>query len=167
MSVTFSKPANRLARRVGKIGIGRDEAVARALSNVESVREETLAKIDEHIESLTQVMAADKPPNPSVLQEGYKASNSIAGTAGVFGYEGLGQAAYSLCDLICHFERTGTWNKAAVKAHLNAMDVLRRRPPEVDNEESLQLVRSLGAMTEHMQRTAARALAGDPSADQN
>lgn len=151
MEAKFSKPTNRLAWRVGDKGLSRAEAVSQAEKNLKSISHAGLAVLDENLDQLECLFAAAQPRPETALQDMYATSNAIAGVAGVFDLANLGRAAYSLCDLLAGFETSGAFNASAVRAHLDALRVLRRLPPNA-RAEAGALLANLTQLVKHMEQ---------------
>ncbi len=133
-------PVRRLNRvfRLSKLitepgGIRVTDAVAAATQNLESVRQTCLDKVDRCLNEIEALHAeAGRKASPEVRDEIYRLANQIHGLAGVFGLAPLGEAAFSLCELIDRLQHAGAWRWDAVEVHLNALRLL-RRPEHVDD----------------------------------
>ncbi|RAK59454.1 hypothetical protein DJ021_06365 [Phenylobacterium hankyongense] len=121
------KYQNRLAKAVGsRTGMTAQEAIPAAQARVELVREPTLAEIDAalgEIYGLSEPLKAEH--DRAGLRRMYDAANLIVATAGVFGLEELGQAAWSLCELASRFEATGRFSWAMIAVHIDGLRLLR------------------------------------------
>lgn len=121
------KYVNRLAKALTKhSGLTQSEAIKAADGRLVQLRENTLNEIDQtvcHILDLArQVTSLDDPR----VQEIYGAANRIIAMAGVFEKTELGEAAYSLCELITRFRNHGKWSAAMVAVHVDALQVMRQ-----------------------------------------
>ena len=135
MTVITRRPENRLAKVVWLPG---GKTIAQALddaqANLDEIRGESLdllkAKLDE-IQALGQQSAAS--PQASDLQALYVLSGEVLDIAGLFGLPELGQAAFSLCELIDRLKSRKAWNWPAVQVHLHGLLILAdpdKTPPE-------------------------------------
>jgi len=118
---------NPLARMVrGAGGVRFEEAVAQAHANLDSIREDCIAAVDTDIARLDLLLdRAMHRPDPVALSEAYQRSNAIAGVAGSCGMAELGEAAFSLCELLDRIMHSEGWNAQAAAVHLNAIKLLR------------------------------------------
>jgi hypothetical protein len=126
MTARTFKYVNRLAQALSKRhGLTLAEAVKAADTRLEDLRERTLAEIDgavHEIQTLAQDIRAVDDPR---VQQIYGAANRIVAVAGVFDRAELGQAAYSLCELITRFRASGRWSAPMVAVHVDALQVMR------------------------------------------
>ncbi len=117
-------PLTRMIRSSG--GVRLDEAVARAEANLETIRQDCIAAIDTDIARLERLLdKVVQRPETTVLVDAYQRSNAVAGVAGSCGMAELGEAAFSLCDLLDRLRTAGGWNADAVAVHLNTIRLLR------------------------------------------
>ncbi len=126
----MKKPLPPHSRRLAQLvlrpgGITASEAVAAAELKLEGLRDRGLSEIAATI-SRMQALAFAIPPNCPKQQgnELYVLSNSLVGIAGVFGKDGLGSMALSLCTLIERLLLAQRWDKPAVALHLDSMRLL-------------------------------------------
>jgi hypothetical protein len=121
------KYENRLAKAVGtRSGLTAEEAIPAAQARVELVREPTLAQIDAALQEVYALAEALKAaPDAARLRRMYEAANLIVATAGVFELGELGQAAWSLCELITRFEATNRFSPAMVAVYTDGLRLLR------------------------------------------
>lgn len=127
MTAKTFKYENRLAKALNyKTGLTLKEAVTAADGRLVELRERTLDEIDHtvcHILELAkQVTRLDDPR----VQEIYVSANRIIAMAGVFERTELGEAAYSLCELITRFRSANRWSTAMVAVHVDALQVMRQ-----------------------------------------
>lgn len=136
MTVTKRKFENRLAKLI-KLPGGKtvEEAMADAEANLESIRDKVLSAMDKKIQKLLDSATAVKAdPSPEALTECYNISNEIFGLATTFGKAQMGEAAYSLCELIDRSKEAGKWSNPAFEAHMNALRLLRFDETDEDRE---------------------------------
>ncbi len=128
----------RLARLMAEPGgIRMVDAVAQANQNLEQVRDDCLNTVDRHLGEIERLhgQAADAP-SVELREEIYRLANEIHGLAGVFGLRELGEAAFSLCELIDRLQVSHGWRSDAVDVHLSALRLL-RRPEHLDHPETV------------------------------
>ena len=131
------RTANRLAQAIsapGGVTIG--EALSRAASGVEEVREECLAALDAKIAEIDSVTAkhAFKASASQTLRV-YALANEILNEAGVFGLTELSEAGRSLCELTSNWSDGGI-DFEPVRVHVSAMKSLRR--PDIAGAPALR-----------------------------
>jgi hypothetical protein len=123
------KYENRLAKSVSaKGGMTAAEALKSANAAVELVREPTLTAIDENLQEIYGLTAALKGISEfheDALRKMYGCSNRVVAMAGVFGLAELGQAAYSLCELISRFQTHERFQWQLVQVHIDGLRLLR------------------------------------------
>ncbi len=113
------------------------EAVAQAAQNLERVRDDCLDSIDRHLGEIERLCEqAGRTPSSELKDEIYRSANEIHGMAGVFGLHELGEAAFSLCELIDRLQASHGWRSDAVAVHLSALRLL-RRPERLDHPETV------------------------------
>jgi hypothetical protein len=136
------KYENRLAKTMVKQGgMTSTAAVAAAVERVEQVRLPTLADIDATLgliyENGPRIKGGGNDP---FLAAVYSDANHIVAIAAVFDLPALGEAAYSLCELISRFQAGGNFNAGMVAVHLDGLRMLRRPTGQADR------VRILGGL---------------------
>lgn len=135
MTVITRRPENRLAKVVWKPG---GKTIAQALedaqANLDEIRGESLnllrAKLEE-IQSLGR--KTEKAPKAADLETLYALSGEVLDIAGLFGLPELGQAAFSLCELLDRLKSRKAWNWPAVQVHLHGLLILAdpdKTPPD-------------------------------------
>jgi len=122
-------PENRLAKAISFAGgVTMAEALKRAEANVQVVRADCMAALDQKIAQIeTLTSAAAFSSADADIRAVYALSNEILNEAGVFGLSELSEAGRSLCEL------TGAWRAGAppldlraIAVHVAAMKSLRR-----------------------------------------
>jgi hypothetical protein len=135
MTVITRRPENRLAKVVFMPG-GKTiaQALDDALANLDEIRAESLellrAKLEE-IQALGRKSA--KEPKAADLATLYALSGEVLDIAGLFGLPELGQAAFSLCELLDRLKSRKAWNWPAVEVHLHGLLILAdpdKTPPD-------------------------------------
>ena len=123
------KYENRLAKSVvSSGGLSATEALKRAEAAVEQVREPTLAEIDASLKEIyglgDDLQGADTA-GEEALQRMYACANRVVAMGGVFGLGELGQAAYSLCELVSRFQTLDRFHWNMIRVHLDGLKLLR------------------------------------------
>ena len=123
------KYENRLSKSVvSRGGMSAAEALSRAQAAVEQVREPTLAEIDASLKEIyglgAELQGAEAAGEES-LQRMYACANRVVAMGGVFGLGELGQAAYSLCELVSRFQTLDRFNWSMIRVHLDGLKLLR------------------------------------------
>ncbi len=128
------KVKNRLAQIVRVPG-GKTvaEAVRKADSRIETLRESTVASFQDQVARLSQQAEVGRAQPDTALKALYRTANDIFSLAGVFGYHGLGEAAYGLCDLAQRYGEEGPVNWPAIDVHIDGIRLL--ASPDCDNVE--------------------------------
>ena len=125
--VTRQLRENRLAKLTAPGGMTEVEAAAAATANLEAIRDECVAQLDRDFELLKRAAADPHARNVPLLQrEIYAHANAIAAIGGACGLGEMGEAAFSLCELVDRQIIRGAWSDRAVAVHLDAMGLLRR-----------------------------------------
>lgn len=122
-------------------------ALKDAKRNLDMIRRECVAEIDVKLGVIQQKFGqADAKPSDADLEELYRLSNDVVGMAGVFEMMELGEAAFSLCELIDRLKAPDQWDWPAVEVHLNGLRLLRRATPGApENQDVLKGLRKLTA----------------------
>jgi len=138
------KYENRLAKVVsGKGGMSAAEAIRGATAAVELVRDPTIAQIDANLQEIYTLADQLKAgPDEAALQRMYICSNQVVATAGVFDLADLGQAAYSLCELVSRFQTLDRFQWQLIQVHTDGLRLL-RTPGEHDPEHRAAVLEGL------------------------
>lgn len=132
------KYANRLAKVVGPKGLTPEQAVAAAEERLEVVKDRSLEEIDRCIAEIAALAPqVDDPDGPGAAKL-YAEGNRVIAIAGVFALDELGEAAYSLCELITRFRAAGMWNAAMVAVHVDALVVMREQGVSAEHRRALR-----------------------------
>ena len=106
-------------------GITMNEAVAAAEQRLDGLRERGLSEMAATMDRMRMTASGVRPgADDRQGRELYTLSNSLVGVAGVFGKDGVGEIALSLCTLIERLLLAGQWDAAAVRLHLDSMRLL-------------------------------------------
>lgn len=122
-------------------------ALKDAKRNLEKIRLECIAEIDAKLALIQQRFGqAQDRPEDIEMDELYRFSNDIVGMAGLFDMVELGEAAFSLCELLDRLKGADQWDWPAVEVHLSALTLLRRATPgATENQDVLRGLRKLTA----------------------
>lgn len=127
MTAKTFKYENRLAKALNyKTGLTLKEAVTAADGRLVELRVRTLDEIDATVAQISAMAQDIKRLDDPRVQDIYSAANRIIAIAGVFERSEMGEAAYSLCDLITRFRASDRWSSAMVAVHVDALQVMRQ-----------------------------------------
>ncbi len=144
-AATFIAWENRLAKMVrepGGLRIG--QALEQAETNLDAIREASLQAMDAQIDELDRLCAeGGRKPADAIKDQMYDLANDVLAVAGAFELGELGQAAFSLCELVDRLRTRGQWNQAAVEVHLSAFRLLRNQEAGADHSSVIQGLRGL------------------------
>ena len=135
MTVITRRPDNRLAKVVWRPG---GKTIAQALddaqANLDEIRGESLDLLRAKLEEI-QVLGkrSEKDPKAADIETLYALSGEVLDIAGLFGLPELGQAAFSLCELLDRLRSRKAWNWPAVQVHLHGLLILAdpdKTPPD-------------------------------------
>jgi len=126
MTVITRRPENRLAKAVFQPG---GKTMAQALDDAQAGLEEIRgASLDILRTKLEEIQALGRKSEvnagPEEIKTLYALSSEVIDIAGLFGLPELGQAAYSLCELLDRLGSRQIWNWPAVQVHLHGLLVL-------------------------------------------
>jgi hypothetical protein len=144
-TVTRQFRQNPLTKLVlGHGGLTKAAAVTAADANLETIHDECVAEVDRDFDLLRRSAAApDIKSAVGTQREIYAHANSIAGIAGCCGLGEMGEAAFSLCELVDRQIAAGAWNDDAVSVHINAMSLLRGLDVSLTTENSRSMLDGL------------------------
>ncbi|MGZ5983546.1 MAG: chemotaxis protein CheE, partial [Caulobacteraceae bacterium] len=120
MTVITRRPENRLAKVVFLPG-GKTiaQALEEAQANLDDIRAESLDLLRAKLEEIQAIgRKAKTAPVAADLATLYALSGEVLDIAGLFGLPELGQAAFSLCELLDRLKSRKVWNWPAVQVHL-------------------------------------------------
>jgi hypothetical protein len=122
-------------------------ALKDAKLNLEKLRLECVIEIDAKLGQIQQRLGqAKERPAEAEIDEFYRLSNDIVGLAGVFDMTELGEAAFSLCDLLDRLKDADQWDGPAVEVHVSSLALLRHAKPDApENQSVLKGLRKLTA----------------------
>ncbi|MBI1686906.1 chemotaxis protein CheE [Caulobacter hibisci] len=127
MTVRKFRPPNRLAAMIkDRGGILAKDAIAAAEANVETLRDSSLAALDEALEGIEARFGATAPGRAGEdFETLYTMTLKIIDVAGFAADAGVDEAAVSLCALVDGCADAGVWRWDAVDVHLSALRLLR------------------------------------------
>lgn len=142
MSVTIIRRVSNLSKMIGESG-GRTvmAALRGAETETASLREEGRALLREAIGALEAVLA--RPPGEAWLNEIYAASAAVIDVCPP-DLQGLGKAAWSLCDLTDRQRRTGRAEVPPIAVHVAAIRTLSQ--DDLDARTAAPLLMGLEAL---------------------
>lgn len=138
-------PTNRLTALIREPG-GKaiKAALEEAQAAIEQYRPEVIGDIDARILELER-LAADPTPSIVAREEVYRAASAILEHAGLFGLRPVGEAAYSLCELVDRLANRAAWDAPAVSVHVGSIRLLRELGEDQELQRA-QLLRGLHAV---------------------
>ena len=103
------------------------QLLARAEKNLLTIRDNLVEALDRHLAVMEDTRAAvgAGPADGPHLEMLYKCAGDIVTVAAACGFEALGRAAYSLCELTDQMREQGYWDPAGLDVHLSALRLLR------------------------------------------
>jgi hypothetical protein len=127
MSVVITRrPDNRLSKLIWAPG-GKtaEKALEDAAAALDEVRAETLDRLRAKLADI-QTLGRTLEASASLrdIRALYGLSSEVLDIAGVYGMPELGQAAYSLCELLDNLGARKVWNWPAVQVHLDGLLLL-------------------------------------------
>jgi hypothetical protein len=144
-SAVFIPWENKLAtimRQPG--GVRVEEAMERAVKNLEMAKPICLEDMDRQLAELEQICGeAGRHPDDEIKHRIYDVSNDVVAVAGTFGLSELGQAAFCLCEPVDRLRAIGLWNQAAVEVHLSACRLLRHAEDGLDRSSVIEGLKKL------------------------
>ena len=149
--VTRQFRENRLAKLVlAPGGMTQAAAAAAAEANLETIHDECIAEVDRDFDLLKR-SAVDPRVGDDVMTQRmiYAHANTIAGIAGCCGLGEMGEAAFSLCELVDRQIASGGWNPLAVSVHVDAMNLLRGGDNELTPEGRKAILAGLRSVALH------------------
>ena len=150
MRVPWENRLSKIVRDPG--GVRVVDALAQADKNLESIRGDCIAAVDEHLTEIARIHR-ESGDQPTVEQKTqiYQLGNDIYGMAGLFGLNQLGEAAFSLCELIDRLGQRSRWSLEAIEVHLAALRLFRTPAP---GPEGAAVLQGLHKVTDRTPKTA-------------
>ena len=130
---------NRLTKMIHEPGgVKVVDALERAAENLEAIRGECLVALEQRLEEIVRLHGEGGDSPAPAGQDGiYQLANEIHGVAGVFGMAEMGEAAFSLCELVDRLRALGRWSAAAIAVHISALKLFREPASADDRAEVL------------------------------
>lgn len=127
MTVRKFRPPNRLSRLIkDRGGVLAQDAIAAAEAGVETLRESSMAALDETLAEIEQRFGKGAPARTEEPFEAlYLLASKIIDVSAFVSGTGLDKAGMSLCELADNCAEGGAWRWDAVDVHLNALKLLR------------------------------------------
>jgi len=137
MTVRKFRPPNRLAAMIkDKGGILAKDAVAAAEAGVESLREASLAALDEALGEIERRFGRTVENRAGESFEAlYLLASKVIDVSLFVADAGIDKAAMSLCGLADSCAEAGAWRWDAVDVHLNALKLLRAMGAQLPAEQ--------------------------------
>jgi hypothetical protein len=153
MTVITRRPENRLGK---VIWIPGGKTIAQALedaqSNLDEIRSKELDVLRAKLEEIQKLGKKNElTPNAADIGALYALSSEIIDSAGLFGLPELGEAAFSLCELLDRLRSRKTWNWPAVQVHLHGLLIL-ADPDKTPLEARSAVVEGLRQVCERVAR---------------
>ena len=124
------------------------EAVAGAEAQLETIKDDCVAAVDNILKSMGEAAAPlQKAPTADGMGDLYDLSNELIGIAGIAGLGPVGDAAFSFCELLDKFMEGAAWNWQAVAVHMNGLKLLRAMGEQMGEAERDQVLDGLRAVT--------------------
>lgn len=153
---------NRLAALVDRPGgKWREEAIAEATRNLESVRGESMDVVEELIAEMELRCAEGAKDRLNVSTEIERLANQIITIAETFGLTALSEACKRLCDLVSAGE--DRWAKLAspLAIHVRAVRLFAPKSRPLDATSSALVLAELRKVLDHFEIAAPKAIAVD------
>lgn len=145
--ITHPRRKSNLAKMIdaaGGLSIG--VALIQAKANIEAMRGQALAVIDDQIGRLESVPAPAAGEAPDArLDQAYQAATALIDAAGPFDLTDLCRAACGLCDLIGATGPGETFDWRIVTVHARSLRLLQTLPPSATAERA-RILESLAAV---------------------
>ena len=151
MTVRKFRPPNRLASMIKERGgILAQDAVVAAEAGVESLREASLAALDETLAEIERRFGKAAEDRQSASFEGlYLLSSRIIDVGYFVSDTGVDKAAVSLCALADSLAEAGVWRWDAVDVHLNALRLLRTMGAQLPADQRSAMLEGLYQVSHH------------------
>lgn len=137
MTVRKFRPPNRLSALIrDKGGILAKDAVAAAEAGVETLREASMAALDEALGEIERRFGKAAPDRATESFEAlYLLASKVIDVSMFVTDAGVDKAAMSLCGLADSCGTVGSWRWDAVDVHLNALKLLRAMGAQLPAEQ--------------------------------
>jgi hypothetical protein len=151
MTVRKFRPPNRLAGMIKERGgILAKDAIVAAEAGVETLREASLAALDQTIAEIERRFGKTVEGRESESFEAlYLLSSRIIDVGQFVSDSGVDKAAVSLCTLADSLAEAGAWRWDAVDVHLNALRLLRAMGAELPADQRAAMLEGLYQVSHH------------------
>lgn len=145
MTVRKFRPPNRLASMIkDRGGLLAKDAIAAAEAGVETLRESSMAALDEALSEIEEGFGKDAPDRASQsFDDLYLLASRIIDVSVFVADAGIDKAAMSLCGLADSCADAGGWRWDAVDVHINALKLLRAVGAELPVEQRDAMLQGL------------------------
>lgn len=146
-------PKTRLSELVGRLGgIKRDEAVAAAKQQLESMRgkaDEVVLTSLASLEAIVYSPAKGNAYSPQQMRSILELGDQIVTLAGTFGYEALDKASRSLCDVTDGLSRAERDDMASIQVHMRALRLMAPGAAALSKENTDKVLAELSKILTH------------------
>ncbi len=151
MTVTIHFPKNRLAELTSRFGgMKRDEAVAAALREIDTLRPEAEKRIEAAITRLEEMAFDGKGAvTAATLKSFLPVADQIVTLTGTYGYRALDHAAKSLCDLLVGLIAAGKDDLASIRVHVRTIRMVAPSSPSLPEQHIEVLLFELQKLLDH------------------
>ena len=145
MTVRKFRPPNRLANMIrDRGGLLAKDAIVAAEAGVESLREASMAALDEGLAEIERRFGKAAPERDGESFEAlYLLASRVIDVSAFVMDAGIDKAAMSLCGLADSCAEAKTWRWDAVDVHLNALKLLRAVGAELPAEQRDAMLQGL------------------------
>jgi hypothetical protein len=128
MSVLTHFPENRLAVLLDQFGgVSRKDAIAAALRELDILRpeaDEAIQAATAQMEEILREQAKSGEVSAELMKRLLPPSDQVVTLAGTYGYDSLGKATRSLCDLLDGLLRAKKNDLASIRAHVQVVRLM-------------------------------------------
>lgn len=151
MTVRKFRPPNRLAKMIGdRGGLLAKDAIAAAEEGVESLREASMAALDEALAEIDRRFGQGVEGREAESFEAlYLLGSRVIDVSAFVMDSGVDKAAVSLCSLADACADAKTWRWDAVDVHLNALRLLRAMGAALPAEQREAMIEGLYQVSHH------------------
>ncbi|UAL11145.1 chemotaxis protein CheE [Caulobacter segnis] len=145
MTVRKFRPPNRLAAMIkDRGGMLAKDAIAAAEAGVETLRESSMAALDEALADIEARFGKDAPDRASQsFEDLYLLASRIIDVSAFVMDAGIDKAAMSLCGLADDCAEAGGWRWEAVDVHIKALKLLRAMGAQLPVEQRDAMLQGL------------------------
>ncbi|USQ95513.1 chemotaxis protein CheE [Caulobacter sp. RL271] len=145
MTVRKFRPPNRLASMIkDRGGLLAQDAIAAAEAGVETLRESSMAALDEALAEIDSRFGKSAPDRATQsFEDLYLLASRIIDVSAFVADSGVDKAAMSLCGLADSCAEVGAWRWDAVDVHVKALKLLRAMGAELPVEQRDAMLQGL------------------------